>query len=273
MSSAKKIEANRRNGLQSTGPKTHLGKSRSRYNALSHGIYATAPVLPGEDKQAYRELLRSYEEHFAPVGPVEAMLVREIATEQWRLYRIERAEFAIHFRLNKANIVRFLHTLAPCELAYIQSEHDRDLRDETIQQEHEAFESNLAARTIYHSAARTLLPIVDLDDPPPKLTAGAIKNVERRLSRERDIGTTVLESYGPEAEDAPQVCLDRERRAALRVYLTCTEKLAELQQARQTLPLVAQSVATEKEQKLMNAKSTGACHPEVAANQNDKRSG
>lgn len=272
MSSAAKIGANRRNALASTGPKTASGKSHSRFNAVKHGIYATAPVLPGEDEHAYRELLRSYEEHFAPVGPVEAMLVREIATEQWRLYRIERAEFAVHVQLNKAHMVRFLHTLVPCELAYIESEHGNDLREEIAQQNAEAFESNLAARNDSYPVERTL-PWVDPNDLPAKLTVGAMKDVERRLSCERDIGSTVLDSYGPDAEDAPQVCLDRERRTTLRVYLTCAEKLAELQQARLTWPLVAQSVATKKGQKLTNVKSTGASHPEEAANQNDKRSG
>ncbi len=37
---ARKIEANRRNALKSTGPRTENGKKKSRYNALKHGILA-----------------------------------------------------------------------------------------------------------------------------------------------------------------------------------------------------------------------------------------
>jgi hypothetical protein len=40
MTSAKKIEANRRNALRSTGPRTAAGKARSRQNATRHGLAA-----------------------------------------------------------------------------------------------------------------------------------------------------------------------------------------------------------------------------------------
>ncbi len=39
---ARKIEANRRNALKSTGPRTENGKKKSRYNALKHGVPAGA---------------------------------------------------------------------------------------------------------------------------------------------------------------------------------------------------------------------------------------
>jgi hypothetical protein len=40
MTSLKQIEANRRNALNSTGPKTEAGKQQSRRNALRHGLTA-----------------------------------------------------------------------------------------------------------------------------------------------------------------------------------------------------------------------------------------
>ena len=39
MTSEKKAEANRRNALKSTGPKTPEGKAAVRLNALRHGSY------------------------------------------------------------------------------------------------------------------------------------------------------------------------------------------------------------------------------------------
>ena len=43
MASEKQIEANRRNALKSTGPKTQAGRARSRMNALKHGLSRKVP--------------------------------------------------------------------------------------------------------------------------------------------------------------------------------------------------------------------------------------
>jgi hypothetical protein len=46
MTTQKQLEANRKNALRSTGPKTDLGKSISRLNATEHGLYATLSRQP-----------------------------------------------------------------------------------------------------------------------------------------------------------------------------------------------------------------------------------
>ena len=48
MTSEIQAEANRRNALQSTGPKTGEGIEAARFNALRHGLRALQTVVPGE---------------------------------------------------------------------------------------------------------------------------------------------------------------------------------------------------------------------------------
>jgi hypothetical protein len=43
------IEANRRNALRSTGPRTPAGKQASRLNALRHGLRASEVIIPGQE--------------------------------------------------------------------------------------------------------------------------------------------------------------------------------------------------------------------------------
>ena len=46
-------EANRRNALQSTGPKTGEGIVATRFNAVRHGLRALQTVVPGEDPEEW----------------------------------------------------------------------------------------------------------------------------------------------------------------------------------------------------------------------------
>jgi hypothetical protein len=60
MTSFRQVEANRRNALRSTGPKTDEGKRRSRLNAVRHGLTAETVIASPEDVKDYRPLkLRS----------------------------------------------------------------------------------------------------------------------------------------------------------------------------------------------------------------------
>jgi hypothetical protein len=54
MTSYRQIEANRRNALKSTGPKTAPGKEHSRRNALHHGLTAETVIGALEDAEDYR---------------------------------------------------------------------------------------------------------------------------------------------------------------------------------------------------------------------------
>src|SRR5262249_47255073 len=54
MTSYRQIEANRRNALQSTGPRTEAGKEVSRRNALRHGLTAETVISAMEDAEDYK---------------------------------------------------------------------------------------------------------------------------------------------------------------------------------------------------------------------------
>jgi hypothetical protein len=66
MSTARQIEANRENALRSTGPKTELGKSRSRSNALKHGM--TGNGVADSESEAFRARRQSWAVEYRPLG-------------------------------------------------------------------------------------------------------------------------------------------------------------------------------------------------------------
>ena len=95
MTSEKKTEANRRNALKSTGPKTPEGKAAVRLNALRHGLLSRETLLPGEDEEALRELGERLRAEMQPVGELENLLVDRIVSAYWRLRRLCRVEAGI----------------------------------------------------------------------------------------------------------------------------------------------------------------------------------
>ena len=62
MASEKQILANRRNAMNSTGPKSIEGKKASRLNAMKHGILAKQILISGENES---EFLNIRQEFFA----------------------------------------------------------------------------------------------------------------------------------------------------------------------------------------------------------------
>ena len=93
MTTPKQIEANRRNALRSTGPRTPAGKAIVSQNAARHGLYSSSPVIPGvESPLAWEQHLASTVTSFAPVGPIETALAERIALILWRIKRITRDE-------------------------------------------------------------------------------------------------------------------------------------------------------------------------------------
>jgi len=120
--SMKQREANRRSAQRSTGPKTGAGKSIVKWNALKHGLLASAVVLPQEDRAEYERLWAGLVESLQPVGTLEALLVEDIATIYWRRRRAVRAEAAkIEMTMTSARL--------DVELSQTEIERDEAARD------------------------------------------------------------------------------------------------------------------------------------------------
>ncbi len=81
------FKANLANSLNSTGPNTTHGKSKSKLNAIRHGLTAQTVLLPNEDALAYRALCQQFLEHCKPANIFEKIVVQEIADAAWRLGR------------------------------------------------------------------------------------------------------------------------------------------------------------------------------------------
>ncbi len=82
-----KLAANRRNGRKSNGPKTEEGKSRSRWNALQHGVLSRRLlVLNDDDSQTYTLLLENLRRDLSPGNALEEILIEKIAMAYWRLH-------------------------------------------------------------------------------------------------------------------------------------------------------------------------------------------
>ena len=77
MATQKQIAANRRNALRSTGPRTPLGKARSRANSLRHGLLSKAMADLALATGAQKLATRIAREHGQPDHCAEALTVAE----------------------------------------------------------------------------------------------------------------------------------------------------------------------------------------------------
>jgi len=92
MTPQKQIEANRRNALKSTGPKTLETKAIVSKNAVKHGLCAQHTVIEGESWIEFDEFRNELIRYFNPVGFLEQLLAERINTASWRLRRAVRIE-------------------------------------------------------------------------------------------------------------------------------------------------------------------------------------
>jgi hypothetical protein len=92
MTSFRQIEANRRNALLSTGPKTDDGKRRTRHNAVRHGLTAETVVVALEDIRDYQAFEAAITADYDARTAVERELVLRLASLLWRIRRATAIE-------------------------------------------------------------------------------------------------------------------------------------------------------------------------------------
>jgi len=92
MTSYRQFEANRRNALKSTGPRSEAGKEVSRRNALRHGLTAEMVISALEDAEDYRAFEEAITADYDAQSAVERELVLRLASLLWRLRRATMME-------------------------------------------------------------------------------------------------------------------------------------------------------------------------------------
>ncbi len=83
----KQIEASRRNGANSRGPKTPAGKARSSRNATRHGLLSKILVLDIESQEIFDGYFKSLIKRYQPTDEFELGIVEEMAAAVWRTRR------------------------------------------------------------------------------------------------------------------------------------------------------------------------------------------
>jgi hypothetical protein len=106
MTSFRQIEANRRNAQLSTGPVTNEGKTRSRQNAVRHGLIAETVIDALEDAEDYAAFEMAVTADFDAQSAVERELVLRLASLLWRLRRATAIESGL-FKIQAQHLLLF----------------------------------------------------------------------------------------------------------------------------------------------------------------------
>jgi hypothetical protein len=102
-----RLQANRRNALLSTGPKTEEGRQRSRANAVRHGLTSETVVASLEDADDYKAFEATIIADYCAETAVARELVLRLASVLWRLRRataIETQLFEMQAELRRPEI-------------------------------------------------------------------------------------------------------------------------------------------------------------------------
>ncbi len=90
--SDKRLHANRRNALASTGPKSAKGKQIASHNAVRHGFTGHIVILTPEEREAHELFCQEIIENLNPATAIERQIAHSIAEDHFRLNRLRAAE-------------------------------------------------------------------------------------------------------------------------------------------------------------------------------------
>ena len=93
--SAAQSDASRRNGAQSTGPKTETGKQRSAANATKHGLRAERLQLTEEERQWAEDLRQSLAGRTLPSDAAERATLEALIICEIKLARLDELEMRV----------------------------------------------------------------------------------------------------------------------------------------------------------------------------------
>jgi hypothetical protein len=88
-------EANSRNALLSTGPRTPAGKAVSSQNALKHGLSAKHLVIQEEDRPEFDQLQAGLLDELHPEGTLEQLVFNDLLHARWNLHRCRGIEASL----------------------------------------------------------------------------------------------------------------------------------------------------------------------------------
>jgi hypothetical protein len=77
------LEVSPGNPRRGGGPRTAMGKERSKLNAVKSGIFAKEVLLPNERKSELTSLLEGLRNDLLPLSTVENILVEKLASLYW----------------------------------------------------------------------------------------------------------------------------------------------------------------------------------------------
>ena len=153
MTSDKQRDANLRNALKSTGPKSDSGKAISRRNAYKHGLTAEKVITFHEDAADYETLVDCINRELKPGSQMEQEVCDRIASVMWRLRRVPMLEAGLltlrDLEVNEIRIIKRSNDLPQVRLAEALSRdvHNGDVLSKISRYESllvRQFEQNLA---------------------------------------------------------------------------------------------------------------------------------
>src|SRR5258707_10146592 len=90
MATERQIESNKQNSMRSTGPSSVSGKSRSRLNALKHGMAAELPTLEVGHSPEFLDRRAKWSAEFQPEGEAAQWALDRAVAASLRIEQCER---------------------------------------------------------------------------------------------------------------------------------------------------------------------------------------